>query len=681
MCFKVPLRLTGLLLVLLTPLQSFAESVQTNLVKSEQSSLWKKVEDAGRRVEQLFQHSTDVNSIEALFSSDCNALPSPEQHSAAALSAKADALKNDKGLELRAGYTTANLGDNLSDEDDRSYLELNWNVLSEGYQARQDKTVALVNRAEAARLRGEQKHFKRKNRCRQLSISNSFANLQSALLLAKLDLMIPVLEVERRAYFMGWSFLDDLLVSEGDLHSIRQSLKLLNQSELTDRDHLLMDSLNQPIIELNLATIIRAIQSDDRDLKIRHAERQVARYEAKAAGQKDRLRLFVRKSFSNDTNGVAEEDLAAGIRYTMPFSGQPQTVLDHELKSIDASNEVASWQRVARTRAAYIAFQEQHTRVTSQQFRFLRAAERLRRSIVVRDVSKASTGITTAILRVRTLLDASLELVKAKQTLYQRINEVLYQAELAFDHSFIRLTSLPDQKYRARPVNRALYIWSASFNQYDDKRLWHFLETKGVRSVMLSAGRKIDKNKLNLFLARAKEKSVDVGLMIGASEWIFERNWEQALQRSAVIVERTGHLHLDIEPHTLPEYKTNRRQYLDAYYKLITSIRKVMAPGDKLSLSVPLHWDIEDYVKLNGVADELYLMAYETADFSKLARRLAPILEVLPAERITIALRPQDFANEWALEQMITKIANRFGIRQVALHDIKTYLALPKAEK
>lgn len=656
------------------------QTTAIQVLDAERALLWEKIEDTDEAVKRLLQQSGDARAITSLLSPDCEGLSSPEQMKVASLHAEADALSDDKGLELRGGYTLGSQSSDIDDDEGEAYLELNWNVLREGYQARQDKATAMRNHAEAMRLKGEMEHHKRVNRCRRLGITNTFATLRSALLSTKLELMEPVFEVERRAYFKGWSFLDDLLVSEGDIHGVRQSLQRLNLPELLDRGQILRNSFNPPVIDVDLAAVIRAIESDDSGLLLRNAKRLAAQYDAKANGQRDRLRFFVRKSFSHGDGGLNDDGVAAGVRFIMPLSRKTKTALDYELKSIDDDYELGSWRRVARTRAVYVELHEQLERVTEQQFRYLRASERLRRSVVGKDVSLAATEIATAVIRARTLLDASLELVKAKEELYQRVNEVFLQAQMDFDPSFIKVLSLPDGKYRARAGHRSLYLWSGTFNVHSNKRLWQFIDSKGVNSVMLSAGRKTDKDKLERFISRARKKNIDVGLMVGANEWIFDKNREQALLKSAVTAERTGHLHLDIEPHTLAGYKANRRAYLDAYIDVIEAIRKIMAPEDKLSISVPVHWDQQDYVRLNGIVDELYLMAYETPAFTRLERRLEPILEVIPSERITVALRPQDFADEWELEQTILKIMDRFGVRRVALHDAKTYMAMPVTE-
>lgn len=648
---------------------------------TEQEQLWQIVEQVNSDTRNLLESGVEPAKINQLLTSDCEGMSYPEKMHAASLLAEAEALEDNKGLDLRGGYTFGNQSGGLDNEDGNAYLELNWNVLRGGYQFNKDKAIATRNHAEVARLSGELNHFKRMGQCRRLAITNSFISLRSALLQNKLALMKPVYKVERRAYFKGWSFLDDLLVSESDLHNAGKALQRLNSPELMGKGDVLSSAYNFPVIDIDLAAVIRAIQADERGEELLNARRLAARYDAKAKDEDDRLRFFVRKNFANNSGGLEDDGVVAGVRFIMPLSKKPDTVLDYRVKEIDDEHEVDSWRRVAKTRLAYIELHEQLERVIEQHFRFLRSSERLRRSLVSKDVLLDETDLATAIIRARAMLDAGLELVKAKEELYQRVNEVFYQAQLAYDPAYIKHTSLPGENYRARKAQRSLYVWSATFNSQSNKRLWQFIETKGIQRVILSGGRKTDKDKLREFISAATRKKIDVGLMVGANEWIFGRNHPSAIPRAAQAAELTGHLHLDVEPHTLPLYKKYRRNYINAYISLIEGVRQKLEPEDKLTISVPVHWEKDDYARLARLADDLFIMSYEMKDFSRIEKRLAPIMAVLPAERVTIALRPQDFADEWALEQVITKLIERFGIQRVALHDAKTYMAMPVTEQ
>ena len=93
-----------------------------------------------------------------------------------------------------------------------------------------------------------------------------------------------------------------------------------------------------------------------------------------------------------------------------------------------------------------------------------------------------------------------------------------------------------------------------------------------------------------------------------------------------------------------------------------------------LSIAVPFHWPGETYRQLSVMADKLYVMAYGTDQPEVLMRRIAPILKTVPADKLVMVLRAEDFQDEWAIEQMLERIASETAIDQFAIHDLDSFI-------
>ena len=135
------------------------------------------------------------------------------------------------GLEFRGAFSTGMLTQGDDDEggleSGRGNLELSWDILKQGYRQNALRSEAQSLKAGKAELRRDSEVLTDAHRCRRYQIKKAFTNTLINLLTLKLSLMEPVFQVERRAYFKHWSFLDDYLVSEEDLMLTKHELNSL----------------------------------------------------------------------------------------------------------------------------------------------------------------------------------------------------------------------------------------------------------------------------------------------------------------------------------------------------------------------------------------------------------------------------------------------------------------------
>lgn len=585
--------------------------------------------------------------------------------------------KRDTGLEIRGGYNTKSLsGEDTEDSfsDGKGNVELSWDILKEGYLQHTSQARSYELRAMEADLFRELQENENLVLCRRQEIQRQFSGLLMPALRRQLRLLEPVYAIERRAYFKQWSYLDDYLVSEQDLLLTRQELAYLSSDPLFDKTSSL--TALPPIIVVDLGRLLEKVRLDDSftELHTLQKERLIAEdyslYE-------DSFRVYLRQEFDTGSSG-SQNNLIAGMRFTVPLHTRESQLLDLQLRKLDRKRDSAAWNRIAAIRSTFSELQEQLQRTIRQQYRHERAAERVRQTLEL--LKRGDTDIlTTAITRMKTLLESEVERIRAIELLYNKTNEVFRAANIPYQPELVQDISSSRQLTRARPGFRSIYIWSKDFYAFSNDDLLSFLEAKSISTVLLSTGRKYDKEKLEDFLSTAQKRSITVELIVGDNSWIFIKKKREAVEKSLVAAETTGYLHLDIEPQAMDEYKEKREEYLTLYLDMIKNMRSALLDRE-LSVAVPFHWPETTYRELAKVTDVIYLMAYGTSNLDTMVKRIVRIRKAVPATKLVVVLNAREFSDEWALEQMIEGITARTDITMFGIHDLGNFIRICGAD-
>lgn len=630
----------------------------------ETDQLWRQISTIEQNINKLNSTATTRNQQHSLFSDECG-LSHPDNELARALKAESQLQQSNKGLSFRGGYTS----DNLQDKNDEAnaYLELSWDLWRQGYSEFKHRANSLQHQATIAKLKAQLEQQKLNDKCRRYRISQSFTGLLSQFLALKLSLMEPVYNIERRAYFKNWSYLDDLLVSEQDIKLLREELSYIHSNPYLD------SSLNNisylPIINVDINAIIQAIREDDR-------LEQIFTLEKKALTDKinllddDRLRFFVRKQFdiaNNNDNGVV-----AGLRFSIPFKNRLNLAEKYRLSHLDQQKKLQTWERISRTRTAYQKLREQLQRATKQQYRVLRATERMRRSFVQQKLH-SNVELASAITRVKTVLDANIELVRAKEELYRRSNDIFLVSNIQYNKKYIRLHETNKANSRSRQGERSIYLWSKGFNRYANETIIDFLQAKNIKRVLLTAGRIVQRDKMKKFIKIAQDNNIYVESIVGSNKFFFKENHLTAAITVEIASSLSDAIHLDVEPHTFPDYKKNKKAYLEQYINMLHAIRK-QSPNITLTVAIPFHWSSKVYTQIAGIVDRVYIMAYGSTKPETIARRLQPALQAIPHDKIVVVLRVTDFDDEWAIEKMITALKQQTNIQKYSLHTFRRFI-------
>jgi len=643
------------------------DSIQNpEAIDNERSNLWLLISRIEEQLDLRLKDTDNHDFINYFLTEDCE-IKNPGVQEAKALYSESDLKEHDYGLSLRGQYTKDTIT-SADDDETRSYMELSWDILKGGYRDNKSQARTLEQKANLTKYQGEINQQIRISKCNNYHLSQLFSGLKSRLLTLKAELMNAVYKIERRAYFKGWSYLDDYLIAESEIELVRNELKFLHSSSSFDES--IVNIVNPPVIGVNIDEITNAMRGDDRFDNVTSMEKNILNHEENTL-QRNSLRLFLRHELDIGSSGSEPSDLVTGLRFTVPLGKRSKAPLHYKLQHLDEEGEYNKWERLARVRTAYAKMAEQTSRVIKQQYRYVHANERLRRSIVEKHLD-SDTDIAVAVIRLRESLNTSLELLNEKEELYRRVNAVFLSAHLNYRPEFLYTVNLPDTDYRARIGNRSVYLWSPTFNAISNETIMDFLEAKGIKRIALSAGSKVDRHKMLDFIEQTKNDNLSVELIVGANEWVFPENHERAAILTATAAEHTGMIHLDIEPHTLPDYKENQEEYHRNYLKLLESVNTAI-DDNKLSVSIPVHWPAEVYQEIEKLVDTIYIMAYGKKNIDALENSLAVSSEMIPDEKYVIALRVNDFEDEWELENIFEMLNKRMNINQFSLHKFGDY--------
>ncbi len=633
--------------------------------EGEQQRMWSLLESVYQRLQLRAERGGDMHVARQILTEGCETRH-PEAIEAYQLRAQAEEEAEDLGLRFNGSFSSGKLTD---DDEPTAYLELSWDVLRQGYRANSNRAEALYREARLAELRGEMEAQKREQFCRRYALARSFAGLKSQLLTLNLEITEPIYKIERRAYFKGWSLLDDFLVSESELDIIRRELAYLHSSPEFDANIVALQ--NPPVIDVDMVAIAEAVRNDERLHELSLTEQQALEYYDKAA-QKSRLRLFLRSEFDRPTGDNYQTDLVAGLRFSIPLDGHSEEPLRYGLLRVREEAELQAWERLVRARGRYVEVREQMERVVAQQYRYIRAYERIRRSMAAHALGD-DDNLAVTITRMRTALAAAVELVQAKEELYRRVNEVLRSARLDFNPDYIQVSHLHSDRYRAREGERSIYLWSKAFNETPNSQILDFLVAKGVNGALLSGGRKTDAEKAARFLESARRMDISVESVVGEKEWVLPGQHARAAVIAAVAAERTGAVHLDVEPQVFDDFKEHKEAYIEDYVTMLRAVRETVQER-QLSVALPVYWSAQQYHETGVIADDIYLMAYGSDKPEVVARRLAVAFGAIPLAKIVVALRVDDFEDEWAMEQMVDELRLRLGVRRFAWHQFGSFV-------
>lgn len=592
------------------------------------------------------------------------------------LDVKGETLERDRGVNFEAG---ARYDPDTGDVDSgghSAYAGLSWEVYRDGmWDARLESRRYRLQRAllDARQARAE---AGANLGCRHSRLIAGFNTLKLGLLGERERLLGALLGVYRQAYFLGFVNLDEVIGLERDLERTRHFMAGYREFNrgLGDAADALAAAFQDepPLLDVRIDALLAAIRTDPVYPAVASLEREIVEQRLDPRRDK-RLRFYVHPRLKWDTDFNTGADLVAGVSFSMPLAEGRDVVRDAERVLPALRQAEAQAGDADETLRLYHEYKYRLDDAIKLHYQRALILERLRRAFAENDLPPAQRGGLAEMLQgVRDLLDTQLEMLDVKQNLHVRLLQLFARSGQGYRPEFVAEVGQTPLVTRGREGERALYVWSDAFNRFSNPVLLHLLKTKAFSGVVVSAGHKTRRDKLDEFLRLAGEAGVRVELMASDNDWARPEQADKAFAQAQALWARAPHLHLDVEPHALADFKERRAAYLGAFERLLRRLAQARQPGQTLSVALPTLLDEAEAKALAAHADRVYVMAYGSDKPETVLRRLQRFRTV-PAERLVLALRPTDFAGELELEAFIQAVVRESPIRRFAVHDLAQF--------
>lgn len=118
------------------------------------------------------------------------------------------------------------------------------------------------------------------------------------------------------------------------------------------------------------------------------------------------------------------------------------------------------------------------------------------------------------------------------------------------------------------PPRKAMWLWQSNLITTEPDQILSFAKDNGVNLLYLGIDTTIKASYYQPFIKRARAAGIEIEALGGKTSWAFTENrnkildlvdWVIKYNQSVTNAETIGGIHLDIEPYTLPAWKTDQQ--------------------------------------------------------------------------------------------------------------------------
>jgi hypothetical protein len=277
------------------------------------------------------------------------------------------------------------------------------------------------------------------------------------------------------------------------------------------------------------------------------------------------------------------------------------------------------------------------------------------------------------------MLSVEIEMLDLQQEMYLQLLDIITKTPGTDPLSILMPYETKEMAVPELIKQKAIYIWSDAQLKYDAAYIDEYLCLNKISTAIISV-RKDGKNKIQAIelIDKLKVSKINSELLIGNNDLLTDKD---PLQTIAVIVSgidatKISAIHLDVEPHTLNDWASNKEKYLGLYVDLIAKVKAYCTEkGWKLNVSIPVFYPEETLKNIYAFADNVYLMAYEHNNAEFIVKKVKEEF-ALGADKTIIALRAADFKNRNEFEKLLNEVSTTLNTPRFALHDLESFIKL-----
>ncbi|NGP76769.1 TolC family protein [Balneolaceae bacterium YR4-1] len=612
------------------------------------------------------------------------------------IEAEQDKLHRDIGLDLNAGYLE-NLEQGVFNVEGiyyrrRAQLELEWDILNNGYLDNRHEIRELENEKQIARFEYAGRRQADEIDSLQYAFKNYFTGQKASLVRDYLAILEDRHRIATELYQLNYKPWEEVIEVTSKRAQAEVELEnLLSRSRQFANLELPVSGDNElPLLNIRINKLLEEGQFESLQDSI--FAQQVGKIDNEYNSWRDiSLSTFVRYNYYNSTSDVNisnirnREYFSVGLNLSVPLP-----LLKSSNQKIAKARENLFKAELTRTKnrssegiySDYSRYQEKLQQYLSSYQQLLQLNTSIRKQQQRQELNDPAYSPLVLFELLAERIDVKRDLLSIKQDMYEILIEVRDNVPGSDFSEFIYVIN-PDDYFADSnsKLSKTAYLWSSQFNKLSNQELVEFLVKHGINQLLLSTGTdSLLRKKAANFIPIAESRGIKVEWMIGDNDLLMpghDTELEQLFSTGKKLG-MTG-IHLDVEPHARNDWDSRKGEYKVLYLEMLGKAQKLAgAHGLSLSVSVPVFYDsiIEQVAELT---DDIYVMAYGMDDSDKVKEKVEGEMKVMD-ENLAIALRPEDFQSLNEFESFIEKLSRELNVRTFAIHDIESLMKLDNSE-
>ena len=398
-----------------------------------------------------------------------------------------------------------------------------------------------------------------------------------------------------------------------------------------------------------------------------------------------RLKTYTRYNFYDviSQNVGSRSYFSAGISSTIPlqFKHKEQNILEKEkvYKQLQVLEQATVNKRVELLNEAYEYRYQLKQYIIFHQKKIL-LNESIRQERVKAKLLDADFNPLHGLELIDDLLQVDIELLDLKQNLYIKLLKMHEKMPGIEMQQLIVPLFLPNYFNFEYETNRTVYIWSKTFEKYSVAFLSEYIAYNQFDEVEIAVTEKDEflNQKIKL-MEDLHSQGIKIHLMFGQNNMLDSKKVSSEMKDilAQFPMKLVTGIHLDIEPHTRPNWKINQEEEKIKYLNLLKETKTIANSHKiKLSIDLPLSLDSTYIIESMKSANFVRFMCYENIKEDYLLRKLKPYLS--KKDLISISLRTEDFLSRNEMEEFAKKLNQSSGIITFNYHDLNRLIELDK---
>jgi hypothetical protein len=594
---------------------------------------------------------------------------------------RAQILRKDWGLKFTSGYLE-NFNPAFNDDDNLIYNRrvqagVNWDVLSSGF-------VENRNKAKIEELENQilQSAFLPGNKTEDLTVKWNQVIYQFNLIKIKiLEERLTLIEKQNKAaqklFLSRYLTKEIYLENEKRLAEIKSMMRIYVDfnTQLKSMGLSLANEIDFPLIDLKYEVIFEDKSHSESALNdsLINLIRQKNIIQNKYINDIN-LGTFLRYNYYDliTADPASRAFMSTGINLSLPITFNKK--LKEEYIEIKSLNEYENLLKEDETQKANILDDAYEFRYKLKQYivfyqKKLLFNELLRKENARLTIDPVSFNPYKVISMQDDLLSIDLELTELKQNMYLKMLKIYSRkTNLTANNAFQSYILLDKIEY-VNPIRRSIYAWSSAFENYDSSFITEYIKFHDLKAISISQGNlKKLFPKINSTIKSLVNAGIEIELLIGDNDFV-NKNIENYFVEGGIDITNVSTIHVDYEPHTFADWKEKKADYILQYLKSLEKARQFCNEKHmKLIIDIPLHYDEKDVKDLISICDNVCFMAYENVKTTYITNKVQPYLTT--PNKISIALRTNDFTSRSAMEEKFNELSGLTGINNYYLHDL-----------